>query len=185
MDMVRYPYSFQEKLLSFVTEMSAMNGDTSLSNDPNAILNACREIHRGIDEVESSVQKLHDKYLDVDKFTSSEELKKYKKEVGSMSLTTRGLYRNLLQRMMKIKADPASGNPRNEKQVGATERRLKGAMNQWQQSDMEYRRRLQDQGRRQYLTINPDASEAEVTQAMESSSATNMFQTAVSISIQL
>ena len=91
------------------------------------------------------------------------------------------LYRNLVERMKRIKSNPESGNPRNEKQVGAMDRRLKAAMHEYQKADSEYRNRLKQQKRRDYLNVHPDAPEAELRAAEEDYSDTNVYQQSVSM----
>lgn len=160
--------------------MNAVNGQAGRRNDPNAVLNDCRELNRGIDEVESKVNELRGLYITTTSITAADELEQHNSKIERVQENTMTLYRNLVERMRRIKSNPESGNPRNEKQVGATDRRLRTALNNYQKADAEYRSRLQEQKRRQYLTIRPDASEAELQEAMEDTSA-NQFQQAVSL----
>ena len=161
-------------------EMNAVNGQAGNRNDPNAILNDCREISRGIDDVLRNVNELRGLYLTTTSLTSADELTQHRARIDALQETTMALYHNLVERMKRIKINPESGNPRNEKQVGATSRRLKLAMNDYQKAEAEYRAREKEQGRRQYLTIKPDATEEEVTRATEEISGENVFQQAVS-----
>ncbi len=161
--------------------MGTMNGTTHRRDDPNAILNTCRDVDGGINEIESNVEKLKNLILAVENLTSSDKEKAHMEEFSFVTEGITTLYRNLVQRMSKIKADPASGEPRNEKKVGATERRLKNSYYQYLQADADFRKRIRERKIRDFLTIRPDASEAEVMEAVEDSSGTNMFQQAVSI----
>lgn len=159
-----------------------MNGQTGRRNDPNAILNDCREVSRGIDEVGRKINVLRGLYITTASLTSADELKEQREKIDSVQESTMALYRNLAERIKRIKTNPESGNPRNEKQVGATTRRLKSAINDYQKAEAEYRTQEKEQGRRQYLTIRPDATEAELDAAMEDNTG-NLFQQAVSKTI--
>ncbi len=160
--------------------MGTMNGTTQRRDDPNAILNSCRDINAGVDEIESNVEKLKNLVLAIENLTSPDQQKAHLEEFSSAAGSITTLFRNLVQRMSKIKADPASVDPKIEKKVGATDRRLKASYYQYLQADADCRKRLQEQKIREYMTIRPDASQAEVMEAVEDSSSTNMFQQAVS-----
>jgi syntaxin 1B/2/3 len=157
-----------------------MNGHANQQMDPNAILNECRDVMRGVEEVEGNVIYLRDLYTGMESLTTAEELKAHNKTINEAQDNSKTLYRNLVERMKRIKAKPESGYPRNEKQVGATDRRLRAVMNDLQKADAEYRTRLKDQKRREYLTIEPNATEAELEEAVEDLSDTSLFQQAVS-----
>lgn len=160
--------------------MGAVNGQTGGGNDPNAILNECREVNRGIDELERDGQSLKNMSQEVDKLLSPEEEKNFTLRLRDANYKIQQLNTRLIERMKKVKADPASGHPRNEKQVGATSRRLKGAYNKYQQADAEVRKELGEKRKRAYLTIEPNATEPELQRVAEDSSM-NMYSTAVSI----
>jgi syntaxin 1B/2/3 len=88
-------------------------------------------------------------------------------------------YRNLAQRMKNIKSLGESGLPRNAPQVGRVDRRLKASMTEFQRVESEFRGKMREQQARQYLIVNPNATEDEVQQAVEDPGA-NVFQQAVS-----
>lgn len=133
--------------------------------DPNAILNACREVDRGIDEIEVTLKALQNTqttYLN----DASGSQGAYK-QLENMNASTMALYRNLVGKVKSIKQKPESGSPRNAPQVGKVDRRLKETINKYQQVDRDFRRRLDDQAARQYRIVRPDATEAEVREAIE------------------
>jgi syntaxin 1B/2/3 len=160
--------------------MNAVNGQTGQRNDPNAILNDCREMNRGIDEIGRSINELRVLYNATTSLTTDDELTRHRAKVDEVQNTTMALYRNLTERMKRIKSNPESGNPRNEKQVGATNRRLRTSINEYQKAEAEHRSRVKEQARRQYLTVKPDATEAELAAVGEDMSGENLFQQAVS-----
>jgi DNA repair exonuclease SbcCD ATPase subunit len=88
-------------------------------------------------------------------------------------------YRGLVSRVKNIKQQPESGNPRNAPQVGKVDRRLKTAINQYQQVEREFRKASQDQMARQYRIVRPDASDAEVREAVEDPNNQQIFSSAL------
>jgi len=89
------------------------------------------------------------------------------------------MYRSFVARMKRIKSNPESGDPRNAAQVGRVDRRLKTAINKYQQVDQKYRRDMQEQTAREYRIVRPDASDAEVREASEDTSNTQIFSQAL------
>merc|ERR1712230_269348 len=153
-------------------EMSNMNG-----NDPNRLLNECRNIDRTIDELEEKLERLklmHRRAID-DAATNSN----VQTEVESQSSDIMNTYRAIVARVKKIKQDPESGNPRNAPQVGKVDRRLKTAINQYQQVEREFRKASQEQMARQYRIVRPDASDAEVREAVEDPNNQQIFGSAL------
>ncbi|KAH0414313.1 t-SNARE, partial [Aureobasidium melanogenum] len=82
-------------------------------------------------------------------------------------------------RVKRIKSRPESRNPRNEAQVNALDRRIRKAINNYQTIESQFRKEVQEQQRRQYLIVNPDATEQEIIQATESGADTQIFQQAL------
>jgi hypothetical protein len=82
-----------------------------------------------------------------------------------------------------IKQDPESGNPRNAPQVGKVDRRLKTTITRSQQLERDFRRKAQEQIERQYRIVRPDASDAEVREAVEDTSNQQVFSQAVRITL--
>jgi syntaxin 1B/2/3 len=162
--------------------MNLMNGQTNRPNDPNAILDECREVSRGIDEIQQNIKTLRGFYITTASLTSSEELKAHRGKINGLQEITIKMYRSLGARLKKIRTNPESGHPRNDKQVGATIRRLQSTIMDYQKGEAEHRALENEQGRRQYLTIMPDATAEEVEAAIEDNTG-NMFSQAVSMMI--
>jgi len=130
--------------------------------DPNAILNSCKDIDQGIREIERSMgelQILHKRVLDNPE-TSNTQFEAKAAEIQAM-------YKNLIGKMKSIKMKPESGSPRNAQQVGFIDRKLRDTYQSYTQLDAEFRRRLEDQMKRQYRIVRPDATEEEVRRAVE------------------
>lgn len=153
-------------------------------NDPNRILNECRAIDRAIDEVEADLQTirgLQRSFLsDPDASPNSPLGQRLDQDTNDV----KAKYRSLVNRVKKIKSDPESGNPRNAPQVGKVDRRLKTTINQFQQNERDYRKEAEAQMARQYRIVRPDASDAEVREAVESPNQ-QIFSQAVSNSLPL
>lgn len=150
------------------------------NSDPNAILNECRDIDSGINQVESNLEQLRmiqQRTLDdADSSASSQA----NRQLDSLSSETMALYRTLTDRVRKVKSSPDANSPRNSAQVGRVDRRLKQAITQYQQVESQFRKRTQDQMARQYRIVRPDASEQEVREAVEdTSSGGQVFQQAL------
>ncbi|OQU97202.1 SNARE domain-containing protein isoform 2 [Cladophialophora immunda] len=154
--------------------MRNMNGA-----DPNRILNECRAVDQAIDEIEADLQRLkglQSRYL-ADTNTSAQS--PLRMEVDRMGDTIMTKYRGLVSRVKGIKQQPESGNPRNAPQVGKVDRRLKTAINQYQQVEREFRKASQEQMARQYRIVRPDASDAEVREAVEDPNNQQIFSSAL------
>ncbi|KAI9793604.1 MAG: Plasma membrane t-SNARE, secretory vesicle fusion [Candelina submexicana] len=162
-------------------ELAPVNGQAGgyggqpAGRDPNAILNECRDIDRGIDSIEQKLDRL--RFLQqraVDDPDASQNTAT-NRELDALSSETMTLYRNFAARIKTIKSQPDSGSPRNAPQVGKVDRRLKSAINQYQTVERDFRKKLQAQMERQYRIVRPDASDAEVREAVEDTSNQQVF----------
>lgn len=148
-------------------------------SDPNAILNECRDIDRGIDTVEQNLEQLRmlqQRTLeDADSSASSANNRK----LDSLSTETMALYRDLTERVRMVKSQPEARSAKNNPQVSRVDRRLKSAIQQYQQVESQFRKRTQDQMARQYRIVRPDASEDEVQAAVEDTSGGQVFSQAM------
>ncbi|KAL9042498.1 MAG: hypothetical protein Q9214_003760, partial [Letrouitia sp. 1 TL-2023] len=156
-------------------EMTPMNGQ----RDPNAILNECRDIDRGIDTIERNLERL--RFLQqrsIDDVDASQNTST-NRELDALSSETMTLYRNFTQRIKTLKGMRESGDPRNKPQVGKVDRKLKRAINEYQQAETEFRHKLSAQMERQYRIVRPDASDAEVREAIEDTSNNQVFSQAL------
>ncbi|KAK0113551.1 Plasma membrane t-SNARE, secretory vesicle fusion [Cadophora gregata f. sp. sojae] len=132
--------------------------------DPNAILNACRDIDRGIADIHRAMEDMRQgpqrQILENPGVQATKQLEVSTTEVMAM-------YRNLTGKMKAIKLKPESGSPKNAPQVGKCDRALKDTLVQYRQMEAEFTRKLNDQAARQYRIVRPDATEQEVQQAIE------------------
>ena len=165
-------------------EMAPMNGQTggaTPSRDPNAILNECRDIDRGIDKIEQNLDRLRFLQQRAIDDPDASQGTAVNRELDALSSETMNLYRNFGGRIKAIKQQKESGDPRNRPQVGLVDRKLKKAINEYQQVDRDFRHKLSAQMERQYRIVRPDASDQEVREAIEDTSNNQVFSQAVSI----
>ncbi|KAI9802741.1 MAG: hypothetical protein M1825_002763 [Sarcosagium campestre] len=161
-------------------ELGPINGQSGPGAggaDPNAILNECRGIDQGIDTIEQSLRDIERLHAQARGDTGGQS--SLGRAIDEKGTTTMGLYRNLAARVKKVKSLPESGSPKNAPQVGRVDRRLKAAINKYQTLDRDYRRQLQSDMARQYKIVRPDASEAEVREAVEDTSNQQIFSQAL------
>jgi syntaxin 1B/2/3 len=136
-------------------------------SDPNAILNECRDIDKGIDLVQDNVEalrRLQDRSLIEADATAT------RREMDNLSSKTMASFRELTDRVRMVKSVPEGRQPRNSAQVGRVERRLKEANQEYQQVEAGFRKKTQDQMARQYRIVRPNATESEVRAAVEDTS---------------
>ena len=150
--------------LTVLVEMSNMNG-----SDPNRILNECRQIDSEVEALEQKQGRLETIQRSYLNDTSSDPGKENSAAAAVNSETEELMagYRGLVARTKRMKQDKDSGNPRNAPQVGRVDRKVKQSMNKLQQLDSDYRRRLQERMERDYRIVRPDASDAEVREAVQ------------------
>lgn len=161
-------------------EPLAQNGQQfGREQDPNAILNECREIDKGIDDIErnlENIRMLQQRSLDDPDSSQQSSTNKQLDAIGSETMT---MYRSFASRIKTLKQQPESGSPKNAPQLGKADRKLKAAINQYQNVESDYRKKLQAQMARQYRIVRPEASESEVREAVEDTSSQQVFSQAL------
>ncbi|KAI9891746.1 MAG: Plasma membrane t-SNARE, secretory vesicle fusion [Vezdaea aestivalis] len=162
-------------------EMEPVNGGQQAPTgpDPNAIRNECRAIDQGIDQISANLEQLRQLQNRSLNDTSTSPSSSTNRELDTLSGDTMTMYRNFADRLRKIKSQPESGSPTNAPQVGKTDRALKKAINQYQGVERDFRKKLQAQMERQYRIVRPDASDAEVREAVEDTSNQQVFSQAL------
>jgi syntaxin 1B/2/3 len=142
--------------------------------DANDVLNQCQAIDKAVDDLESQLldlQGLHSRVLN-DRASNT--------DVDRRNAEIMAAYRNLGDKLKKVKSNRESGSPRNAPQVGRVDRKLKKAINDYQRVESDFRKQMQEQQARQYRIVRPDATESEVQEAIEEPNA-QIFQQAVSV----
>jgi syntaxin 1B/2/3 len=154
-----------------------MNG--AAQRDPNAILNECRDIDRGIDSIQRNLERLRFLQQRAIDDPDASQGTQTNRELDSLSSDTMTLYRSFAARIKAVKQQKESGDPRNKPQVGLVDRKLKTAINEYQQVDRDFRHKLSAQMERQYRIVRPEASDQEVQEAIQDTSNNQVFSQAV------
>lgn len=142
--------------------------------NPQAMLEECREIDRALDQLDEQLNNLDGVFRRV---LARPDMPSG--EINSLSSQIMTGYRALVSRVKNIKSKPESGSPRNAPQVGKVDRRLKATINRYQQLESDFRNQSQAAAERQYRIVRPDATDAEVREAVSDPDAP-IFQQAVS-----
>ncbi|PBP22181.1 SNARE domain-containing protein [Diplocarpon rosae] len=145
-------------------EPLAQNGSQfGQAADPNAILNACREIDIGIQEITRAINNLatpQSSALENPGSAATADLANANDQIMAM-------FHNLTGKVKAIKLKPESGLPRNASQVRNVDKKLKECRQLYLKSDADFRNKLKQQAMRQYRIVHPDAAETEVQAAGE------------------
>jgi syntaxin 1B/2/3 len=144
--------------------------------NPQAILEECREVDRALDQLDDQLNNLERVFRQV---LARPDMPSG--EINSLSSQIMTGYRALVSRVKNIKSKPESGSPRNAPQVGKVDRRLKATIQRYQTLESDFRRDSQQAAERQYRIVRPDATDAEVREAVADPEAP-IFQQAVRIS---
>ncbi|PNY28062.1 Syntaxin-like protein psy1 [Tolypocladium capitatum] len=157
----------------------AQNASSMGGGDPNSILNECRDIDRGIDDIERSLEQLRMLQKRTLEDADSSSSSAANRQLDSLSSDTMALYRSLTERVRTVKSSPESRTPKNNPQVNRVDRRLKAAIQQYQQVESQFRKRTQEQMARQYRIVRPNATEDEVRTAVEDTTGGQVFSQAL------
>ncbi|KAK3723004.1 hypothetical protein LTR37_002150 [Vermiconidia calcicola] len=147
---------------------------THMQQDPDAVLNECRRVGDAINDLKNRLphlERLQRGFASGDGTSS--------KEIDSTSADIMTGYRGLTDRVKRIKSQPEAQQLRNKPQVDALDRRIREAIREYQVKERDFRKQVEDQQRRQYLIVNPDATESEIREATESGSDVQIFQQAL------
>ncbi|KKY15697.1 putative snare domain protein [Phaeomoniella chlamydospora] len=158
-------------------EMANMNGNRP--TNPNQILEDCREVDRGVDLVDQKLEQLRQLQAQSLNETDVSSNSPVAREIERIMVDIETTYRGLISRMKAIKSQPESGNPRNAPQVGRVDRRLRDAVQRNMQLRRDYEKRCKEQFERNYRIVRPQASDAEVREAAEDPSNTQVFSQAM------
>lgn len=149
--------------------------------DPRAILNETQELNKEIDKMERDLvdlRRLQGQALDDPDASQNTQTNR---QLDKMNSDFMGMYQNFVGRLTKIKQTPGAGESTNSGHIRITQNKLKQAMERYQQADVSYQQKLREQMARQYRIVRPDASESEVREATDDTTATQVFSQAVGL----
>lgn len=173
-----YPSSnYAEEQSNQTYEMGPMTGRAVSQQEPTTILDACREMHRGIDSLEEHLKQLDILYTQ--RASETRDVSRIRKEIENISNRFIDASSGLKDRIEKLAKDPQSKIPRNAPQVGRVYRRLQDANNQFQQLGLKHRNELRAQKARDMRTVNPEATEEQIQKAVDNEEGAQIFRIAV------
>ncbi|ODH49232.1 hypothetical protein GX48_04663 [Paracoccidioides brasiliensis] len=166
-------------MMSSYNNNNQTQGYVQSGGDRHAILNQCRDIERGIDDVDGYIEQIKGLYRRLLSDADPARENAIRVEADELASETKRLYQNLIQRMKAIKQSPGSGETMNTAQIGKVERRLKAAITNYQRVQSDFRKGLEAQMARQYRIVRPDATDAEVKEAVQDPSNQQIFSQAL------
>lgn len=145
-----------------------MGSQAQQPSGPTAILNKCKEINDGIQDLrskrESQLAAAQNALLDSstvrDDQSSRQTLDYIEDEVNTGFRYLRDLLKN-------AKQTPGSGDPRVQTQIDVTSKNLRREIEQYQRAQLDFQKRLREQVRRRYEISNPEATPEELDQGVE------------------
>jgi syntaxin 1B/2/3 len=126
-----------------------------------AILEECRKANVALDQLDKQLDNLKSLFLQVPARPNMPS-----NEINTLSSQIMTGYRVLVSGVKRIKSNPESGSPRTAPQVGLLDGRLKAAIQRYQTLKTGFRTDSQQAAKRQYRIVRPDATDAEVWEAV-------------------
>ncbi|OQE29874.1 hypothetical protein PENSTE_c002G10190 [Penicillium steckii] len=149
------------------------NGGYEMSNmqqsgGPSAILNKCRELNDAITELrtkrEGQLASAQSSLLDS---ATGKEDQIARQNVDYIEDEINTALRYLRDQFKRIKETPGSGDQRVSGQVENVNRNLRREIEQYQRTQSDFRKRLEEQVRRRYEIANPEATPEELEQGVQ------------------
>ncbi|GAD96289.1 SNARE domain protein [Paecilomyces variotii No. 5] len=154
-------------------EMSEVNqnngyGQQQSGGGPTAILNKCKEINNGIQELkakrESQLAAAQNALLDS---STGKEDQATRQTLDYIEDEINRTFRYLRDLLQKVKNTPGSGDARVQTQIDVTTKNLQREIQQYQKTQSDFQKRLREQVRRRYEIANPEASPEQIEQGVE------------------
>ncbi|GAB7358528.1 hypothetical protein MBLNU230_g2591t1 [Neophaeotheca triangularis] len=142
--------------------------------DPHKLLNECKAITRAISDLEARLPHLRAQQK---QYLTSTSVSAQHLQSTSADIMTG--YRGLTDRVRRLKGLHAANEPQNAAQVNNTDRRIKTSVQEFQKQEAQFRREVSESQKRQFLIINPEATEAELQQVADAGPDVQLFQQAV------
>lgn len=137
------------------------------SGSPGNALNEISDINRGLERIKQNLNQL--RMLQDRSLNETDSSSGTSRQVDDLSAATMSDYRGLVQRVRELKSNRDAQTYRG--QVDRVDRALKETIQQYQQVEADFRRKMQGQMERQYRIVRPDADANEVRAAVEDMSA--------------
>ncbi|OQD83141.1 hypothetical protein PENANT_c018G05660 [Penicillium antarcticum] len=175
------PYGSQEQSYGYgggygqAGAMESGNGGYEMSNmnqpsggGPTAILNKCKELNEGIAELTTKreTQLAHAQKALLDSSTGKED-QASRQTLDYIEDEINTALRYLRDQFKRIKETPGSGDSRVSGQVENVSRNLRREIEQYQRTQSDFQKRLEEQVRRRYEIANPEATPEELEQGVQ------------------
>ncbi|KAL1967803.1 hypothetical protein VTN77DRAFT_2492 [Rasamsonia byssochlamydoides] len=149
-------------------EMGAINNNAPPAEGPTAILNKCKEINDGIQDLrakrEGQLALAQNALLDS---STGKEDQVARQNLDYIEDEINNTFRYLRDLMKKIKQTPGSGDARVQTQIDVTSRNLRREIEAYQKAQSDFQKRLREQVRRRYEIANPNATPEQIEQGVE------------------
>ncbi|OGE49925.1 hypothetical protein PENARI_c019G12298 [Penicillium arizonense] len=147
-------------------EMSNVNQPSG--GGPTAILNKCKELNEGIAELTTKreTQLAHAQKALLDSSTGKED-QASRQTLDYIEDEINTALRYLRDQFKRIKETPGSGDSRVSGQVENVSRNLRREIEQYQRTQTDFQKRLEEQVRRRYEIANPEATPEELEQGVQ------------------
>ncbi|PGH06366.1 syntaxin 1B/2/3 [Blastomyces parvus] len=156
-----------------------VHGGYDEPNDKRVILNQCKDVEQGIDEVEKYIEQIQGLYRRLLTDADPTRENAIRSQADGLASDAKRLYQNLIQRLKSIKQTPGAGESINSAQIGRVERKLKSAITNFHAVQSDFRKDLEAQMARQYRIVRPDATDEEVKEAVQDPSQQQIFSQAL------
>ena len=138
------------------------------SGGPTVILNKCKEMNDAITELhtkrEGQLVSAQNALLDS---STGKEDQAARQNVDYIEDEINTALRYLRDQFKRIKETPGSGDPRVSGQVENVNRNLRREIEQYQRTQSDFQKRLEEQVRRRYEIANPEATPEELEQGVQ------------------
>lgn len=138
------------------------------SGGPTVILNKCKEMNDAINELRTKREgQLASAQTALLESATGKEDQQARQTVDYIEDEINTALRYLRDQFKRIKETPGSGDPRVSGQVENVNRNLRREIEQYQRTQSDFRKRLEEQVRRRYAIANPEASPEELEQGVQ------------------
>lgn len=147
-------------------------------------VNVIRELLKDFDTSLADIRSLHNRLLDATDTSPSNGLGSELQNLETNAMSRNDQIRRLIQRLAQDAANTTDNSKSmKQRQVGPLKKDFQTKITMYQNVEREYRTSRQEQIRRQYLIVNPDATDSElqaVADASQDIGSQGVFQSAVS-----
>jgi syntaxin 1B/2/3 len=150
--------------------MGAVNNNAYAAEGqgPTAILNKCKEINDGIQDLrtkrEGQLALAQNALLDS---STGKEDTVARQNLDYIEDEINNTFRYLRDLMKKIKQTPGSGDSRVQTQIDVTSRNLQKEIQEYQKAQSNFQKHLREQVRRRYEIANPNATPEQIDMGVQ------------------